>query len=411
MDAEEVLQRFQHQPADKATYRELTAYLQAAPTERIDAFALAALVDVPSGGTFFDQALSHVSREGFQRLVERSLALLESGASGEAVESVFAYASQQFPGDLRPYLQRLFPLAPNAGAYYENWPWRGAEAADLDWLFVQLSGGAGGALKAWECLMEARNVESMAAAIAAVAPAGSHQQQVQSALRTVGFRTPQERLYAQTCEHLVFPPGFVTRDNLAAGRSHPTWHLAAGSDRKVRFGGWGAGRCGLCGQRLHHLISLPSSRVFDGADTAATTALEVCLSCVGWEEGVLFYRHAADGVIESLDVGSAQPEFVAGPLQEAVVRLAPTPARWFWQDWALSNGRENLNRVGGHPAWVQSADFPDCSCCGSTMHFLLQLDSELPTDDGGEWLWGSGGVGYVFRCSACRVTAYRWQCT
>jgi hypothetical protein len=82
-----------------------------------------------------------------------------------------------------------------------------------------------------------------------------------------------------------------------------------------------------------------------------------------------------------------------------------------WQDWGLANGRENLHRVGGHPSWIQSAAFPDCLSCGTTMQFLLQLDSEIPTADGQEWLWGSGGICYSFQCSPCRVTTHLWQCT
>jgi hypothetical protein len=101
----------------------------------------------------------------------------------------------------------------------------------------------------------------------------------------------------------------------------------------------------------------------------------------------------------------------AGPLGEAEVRPVETPRRWRWQDWALSNGRENLNRVGGEPCWVQSAEYFDCPTCGSLMSFLMQLDSDLPTEDGGEWLWGSGGIGYGFWCDRCKVSAFLWQCT
>ena len=52
---------------------------------------------------------------------------------------------------------------------------------------------------------------------------------------------------------------------------------------------------------------------------------------------------------ENLGYGGpkVQPQFPACPLREAEVRLVETPRRWRWQDWGLSNGRENLNRVGG----------------------------------------------------------------
>lgn len=45
------------------------------------------------------------------------------------------------------------------------------------------------------------------------------------------------------------------------------------------------------------------------------------------------------------------------------------------------------------------------------MPFLLQLDSNLMSDDGGAWMWGSGGIGYFFWCDACQISAGLWQCT
>jgi hypothetical protein len=45
------------------------------------------------------------------------------------------------------------------------------------------------------------------------------------------------------------------------------------------------------------------------------------------------------------------------------------------------------------------------------MGYLLQLDSDLPTADGGEWLWGSGGIAYGFWCDPCGVSSFLWQCT
>jgi hypothetical protein len=112
-----------------------------------------------------------------------------------------------------------------------------------------------------------------------------------------------------------------------------------------------------------------------------------------------------------LPTESCVPEFPANGLKEVDVLLARSPHRWRWQDWALSNGRESLHRVGGHPTWVQSVDYPQCPDWGARMKALLHLDSELPTVDGEEWDWGSGGICYVFCCSRCSVTASLWQCT
>ena len=98
-------------------------------------------------------------------------------------------------------------------------------------------------------------------------------------------------------------------------------------------------------------------------------------------------------------------------LRRAQVQLVKTPTRWQRQDWGLANSRENLNRIGGAPTWIQGADYPTCSECNAPMRFVLQLDSELPTVDGGPFSWGSGGIGYVFWCAPCRVSALSYQDT
>jgi hypothetical protein len=141
--------------------------------------------------------------------------------------------------------------------------------------------------------------------------------------------------------------------------------------------------------------------------------LATCLSCLGWERSPLFYNHGEVGRANRFgyDDPIIVPQFPVGSLRQSEVRLAATPVRWRRQDWALSNSRENLNRIGGEPCWVQDAEYPDCPTCGSTMNHLMQLDSDLTIADGGEWLWGSGGIGYVSWCDRCKVSGHLWQCT
>ena len=98
----------------------------------------------------------------------------------------------------------------------------------------------------------------------------------------------------------------------------------------------------------------------------------------------------------------------ADPLPEVEVRLVRTPPRWEFQNWGASPA--NIHRVGGEATWVQDADHPDCSGCGRVMPCLMQLDT-LDIAGWGEWLWGSGGIGYVFWCEPCRRSAVRWHCT
>ncbi|WP_304344886.1 hypothetical protein [Campylobacter showae] len=54
---------------------------------------------------------------------------------------------------------------------------------------------------------------------------------------------------------------------------------------------------------------------------------------------------------------------------------------------------------------------PTCPICGEKMGFLIQLDSELPSCEDGELLFGSGGILYVFWCESSRVSAFFMQCT
>jgi len=141
--------------------------------------------------------------------------------------------------------------------------------------------------------------------------------------------------------------------------------------------------------------------------------LATCLSCLGWERQPLFYQHDNNGSPQNVgyDGPPVKPQFPVGPLREAEIGLAQTPRRWFWQAWGCSNSRENLNRIGGEPCWIQDAEYPNCPSCNKMMPYLFQLDSDLPTGGGGEWLWGSGGTVYGFWCDGCRISGLLWQCT
>lgn len=198
-------------------------------------------------------------------------------------------------------------------------------------------------------------------------------------------------------------------------KAHPTWAANVEPVALARMGGQLDKRCGLCHAPLHRLLALDAPAAI-GVDSATPLAFATCLSCQGWEsDGPLFYRHGTDGMARAhpgqcLDI-ALTPAYVAGALLEADVQLFSASPRWAWQDWGQSNGRQNLNRVGGAPSWVQSADYPACPDCQQDMSFVMQLDSGLPQDDGGEWLWGSGGANYTFWCAGCRVSGQQWQCT
>ena len=217
---------------------------------------------------------------------------------------------------------------------------------------------------------------------------------------------------APSSYHLQFPAGFLeaTRPRGLGPASHPTFSLS-GPESLHRFGGSADGACSVCAGALHHMLTLQAVPEDLSVTSRASLQLVTCLSCLGWSEEELFFSHDAAGVPRALPALPTDPEFPAAPLRETTVRLAPTPAPWRSQDWALSNGRENLHRLGGAPTWVQAAQHPHCPGCGRPMSSLLQLDSNLPSEDGSGWLWGSGCLGYFFWCDACAISGSLWQCT
>lgn len=246
--------------------------------------------------------------------------------------------------------------------------------------------------------------------------ARSKDQWLQAHLHNVGFHRQDSslrRLCPDVLYHLQFPDDFREPESLPRWlRVHPTWKLP-GPVQTLLFGGRSRASCSLCGGALHRLLVLDP--VPPGLGISRRTRLEfaTCLSCLGWERRSLFYRHDDDGF--PLNIGydgpPVRPEFPCGPLREAEISLAHTPRRWFWQAWGCSNSRENLSRIGGEPCWIQDAEYPTCPQCESTMCSLFQLDSNLPTADGGELLWGSGGIAYAFWCDGCQVSGLLWQCT
>ena len=208
--------------------------------------------------------------------------------------------------------------------------------------------------------------------------------------------------------HLVFDGGspLSLSLSLAAHRLHPTWHLPA-TGPECRIGGKGFGTCAACGQPLIHLITLehvPS----DLGVSLPSLRLETCPTC----SEPTFYEHDERGLPTALVSSELlDSQWTQEPIVERRASLARTPERWARQSSTLSNSRQNLFKIGGLPSWVQGADIPTGPQSGRAMNFLLQFDSGLATADGGELLWGSGGILYVFWDDVARVSCHFHQCT
>lgn len=64
------------------------------------------------------------------------------------------------------------------------------------------------------------------------------------------------------------------------------------------------------------------------------------------------------------------------------------------------------DKLGGWPMWVQSAKYPDCPTCETTMDFIVQIGSE----DNLDYMFGDCGIAMVFQC--CKhpaQLAFSWE--
>ena len=211
--------------------------------------------------------------------------------------------------------------------------------------------------------------------------------------------------------HVIFPCGYFGAPYAPhLAKRHPTWRFEGGeAGYKL---GWVLDEAdGDAQNPLFHLITLdPLPR-----DLPVRSLPRLILAAHVREvnEGeIVFYEHDAQGMPRRIGERT-QVEYVQDePIKECEVTLVPTPARWAAQDWRMSNSRQNLARIGGEPSWIQGALVPTCPICGEKMEFLMQLDSELSScEQGGEVMFGSGGILYVFWCERTRVSGFFMQCT
>ncbi|EET80530.1 hypothetical protein CAMSH0001_1172, partial [Campylobacter showae RM3277] len=220
-----------------------------------------------------------------------------------------------------------------------------------------------------------------------------------------------KRYCRQRVYHISFPRGYFGAPYAThLAKHHPTWRFESG-EAGYKLGGVLDEVDGDVQNPLFHLITLdPLPR-----DLPVRSLPRLILAAHVREvnEGeIVFYEHDAQGMPWRIG-NRTQVEYAFDePIKECEVALAPTPARWAAQDWGMSNSRQNLARIGGEPSWIQGALVPTCPICGEKMEFLMQLDSELPScEQGGEVMFGSGGILYVFWCEQTRVSGFFMQCT
>ncbi|MDZ4778794.1 MAG: hypothetical protein SGJ19_00910 [Planctomycetia bacterium] len=391
------------------------------------AIARELLACVQDGHTFIEDVLSYIPNDRWPELSGQAIELLNKQQNWPSADSVICHASLQCVNSLHPHLPAIFHRAPNQGSFYKNWPWREADDAAVEWLCDQIDAtGApqGIRKKAWDCLLQIRSESAFAAAIdrtkqidlgeTYTASGGLEPLTLAYYLHAVGFESVNgsvRPLYLPKPLHIAFPHDYFRADRPSWLMQHPTWTASSTAVSRARIGGIGNAVCGSCGRHTNILISANCTEGFPWVSELNRLTIECCLRCLGWVKERMYYRHESDGKPTCLTVEPGEPEFPAGDILPCEVAFVDSGERWRWQDWGNSNSRQNLNRVGGYPTWIQDAQYLNCLSCGTKMGFLMQLDSLLPTAEGGELLWGSGGIAYVFWCDSCKVSGLHWQCT
>lgn len=345
------------------------------------------------------------------RLTEAGLRQLAGQAAqargdgdNEAADEVIAYVSAHQPEALTGHLRALWDIRPNRRSYYASWPWRAADDAEVARL-LEVAGDPNGPDAGFAvcCLLQTRRPEVLARL-----PADDGQ------LAGVGFGRDGDgglrRLHATAVRHLAFRQEVLDQwaSRSPLRRRQPSWPVNAGSGPQHLTSGFLDQTCPACSQRLHRLLRLDP--VPDGLGIASRGRVEFawCPLC-GTSTDAGYARHARDGTPEPLgdrprsdrrrEPERAEDWFIP----QTPVELVRLDERWRQQDWALSNDRENLHRVGGEPTWIQDACYPACPGCDRTMSAVGQI---AIAD-----LWNSEGICYLLWCDPCAISAVTYQQT
>ncbi|NRB41537.1 MAG: hypothetical protein HRU20_24205 [Pseudomonadales bacterium] len=315
--------------------------------EQLLNFVQLSLKEFPAGASFIDVTLSYLCKEDFEQLLTETRIILTDNSNHLAANSVMHIASLQYPEMVDAYSTKI---------------------------------------------ITERQIH---------APACSQQDcEIKNGT--------SRQLFFDDVKHIVFDEDYLLGvDNQLQSslngkdcykNSHPSWQLEKQHSRKTDFGGNLNNTCGCCGDQLQRLIHLPA----DTINNHYPITLATCTACLGWEEDAFFYRHDKQGLPEAIDfLDNPSPAFFsATPFKKTAVHLTDTPARWCNQNWHMAKGRENLNRIGGRPTWIQDAVYPQCPCCQNTMKFCAQFDFAM-ADENEDSI---EGICYAFWCEDCAVS-------
>lgn len=364
--------------------------------------------------TLFNDALSYISEGDFAQLVLAALGKLKVSPN-ELAESVIAYASLQCPELLHEHLELIFELNPNASSYYSEYPWRNLDKNKIS-IFKDKLGNSAISPEDREallcCLFETRDQGTVEFAFNYALEHKVFEDDVlEHYLEMNGFTVRKGKIVRYCSDfvrHFIFPDGYLPEEQAVhLSKKHPTWFLK-GEGRDYKFGGI------LEDDENNPLFHIVTFDIVP--EHTPVTALEKLVLGAHVREinefCNVFYQHGTSGYPVRIAPEKQKIEYAFdSTIREGSVKLAVTPARWQRQDWAMSNSRESLFRLGREPSWIQNAEVLTCPVCGEKMDFLMQLDSYLPDLEGGELMFGSGGICYTFWCDHCKVSGYLMQCT
>ncbi|WP_148046373.1 hypothetical protein [Halostreptopolyspora alba] len=365
---------------------------------------LALRSDACATGPYLHAVLDRLPSSLLRELAERAVHRLTSGPNDAAAE-ILAYVSVHQAESLAAHLPSLWELSPSEGFYFAEWPWRVADESEIARLWERADPDDElRRERALRCLLQTRRPD----VLARLSPA-------EDDLHSVGYTLgggELRRLHSASPWHLAFPADLLrrwaTRNPLRAHQS--SWPVASQRDPQALTSGCIDLACPRCRKRLHRLLYLPSVPPDVGVTSRARVEFVWCAECGPYTE-VSYVRHDADGAPADLAMTFVvdPPERQPGlePADEAIpatgVELVRLEQRWWWQDWAISNDRENLHRVGGEPTWIQDPDYPSCPDCADTMIAAGQVNVAD--------LWDFEGMCYLMWCDQCAISGVVYQQT
>jgi hypothetical protein len=165
-------------------------------------------------------------------------------------------------------------------------------------------------------------------------------------------------------------------------------------------------RCPWCKRPLSNLLELDcrSGQLAFLACPNGRLTVPICESCGCF--GVLFGELGEQG--STWSAHNTKPDYLPDEGDDgegvprrrlSMVRVPRSP--WHAADQFLPT---TFSQIGGHPAWIQDALYPECPKCHQTMIFVGQVACE----DIDEYM---EGIYYAFLCSKCHATASCYQQT